>query len=291
LAAIYHKTKVVKVMAIISAILIHFLGHKIPLWFTRQKMKCVRVKGGWQQIYFEMSGALFDFLVAFLILTLVGLMTKDIYLLNENIIYGLNFNQNAQKLGFENGDKILAVNDKLIVEYDDILENITASKGEVRISIKREDYDTVIVFSDKDKLDLIGDGTSPFIPRLNADTVFNSQIDLIFSERQRSLSKSLAYFPDAIGGISGLFAPQPGIVYSIPVKVTDLRSFLHWLGWILIMLGFLNLLPIPGLDFGNSLIAIIETKRKIKFNPRRIRIVRYCCVGIVSILLVIFFLY
>jgi regulator of sigma E protease len=254
-------------------------------------MKNVRAKGGWKQIYFEMSGVIFDFIVAFLILTLVGLFTKERFLLNENIVYGLNFNQNSKNLGFENGDKILAVNDKLIIEYDDILEHITASKGEVRIGLKRENYDTVIVFSEKEKLDLIVDGTPPFMPRLNADTVFNSRIDLVLNERQRSLSKSLALFPEAIKNMAGLIAPQPGTGYAIPDKVTDLKSFFNLLGWFIIIIGFLNLLPIPRLDLGNALISIIETKRKTKFNPKRMRIVRYVCFGIFSVMVIFFFIY
>lgn len=278
-------------MIIIIALIIHLLGHKIPLWITRQQMKNVRAKGGWKQIYFEMSGVIFDFIVAFLILTLVGLFTKERFLLNENIVYGLNFNQNSKNLGFENGDKILAVNDKLIIEYDDILEHITASKGEVRIGLKRENYDTVIVFSEKEKLDLIVDGTPPFMPRLNADTVFNSRIDLVLNERQRSLSKSLALFPEAIKNMAGLIAPQPGTGYAIPDKVTDLKSFFNLLGWFIIIIGFLNLLPIPRLDLGNALISIIETKRKTKFNPKRMRIVRYVCFGIFSVMVIFFFIY
>jgi membrane-associated protease RseP (regulator of RpoE activity) len=91
--------------------------------------------------------------------------------------------------------------------------------------------------------------------------------------------------------MAGLIAPQPGTGYAIPDKVTDLKSFFNLLGWFIIIIGFLNLLPIPRLDLGNALISIIETKRKTKFNPKRMRIVRYVCFGIFSVMVIFFFIY
>jgi membrane-associated protease RseP (regulator of RpoE activity) len=278
---------------ILIALLFFILGHKIPLWITGQKMFDIRAKGGLRQIFFEMSGVLFVFLNALLILTIVGLSTKERYLLNENVIYGLNFSQSAKKLGFKNGDKIVSVNDKEVVEFNDILEDILFSYGEVRIGMTRENYDTAIILTDKDKFGLIREGTTPFIPRLNADTTFNPRNDLIYSERQRSFLKSLSFFPMTIKQVYRLFAPRKykGIGGFPILKVTNLASFLHLISWNLIFIGFLNLLPIPGLDLGNTSIALIEAIRKRKFNFKRIKIVRYVCIGIISLLMIFIILY
>ena len=278
---------------ILLALLLFILGHKIPLWITGQKMIDIRAKDGLRQIFFEVSGVLFVFLIAFLILTIVGLSTKERYLLNKNVIYGLNFSQSAKNFGFKNGDKIVTVDDKKVVEFNDILEDILFTYGEVRIGITRENLDTVIILTDKDKFGLIREGTTSFMPRLNADTTFNSQNDLVYSERQRSLSKSLSFFPMTIKQVFRLLAPKKykGIGGFPILKVTNLVSFMHLISWNLVFIGFINLLPIPGLDLGNTSIAIIEALRKRKFNNKRIKIVRYVCIGIISLLMIFIILY
>lgn len=278
---------------ILLALLFLILGHKIPLWITRQKMIDIRVKDGLRQIFFEVSGVLFVFLIAFLILFIVGLSTKERYLLNKNVIYGLNFSQSAKNFGFKNGDKIVTVNNKEVVEFNDILEDILFAYGEVKIGITRENYDSVIILTDKDKFGLIREGTTSFMPRLNADTTFNPQNDLVYSERQRSFSKSLSFFPMTIKQVFGLFAPKEykGIGGFPILKVTNLASFMYLISWNLIFIGFLNLLPIPGLDLGNTCIALIEAIRKRKFNYKRIKIVRYVCIGIISLLMIFIILY
>ena len=70
-------------MMILIALAIHLLGHKVPVWISGYKMQDARDKGGWMRIYFEMSGVLFDFLIAFLLLTFVGMSTNERYLLND----------------------------------------------------------------------------------------------------------------------------------------------------------------------------------------------------------------
>ncbi len=110
-----------------------------------------------------------------MILTIVGLSTKERYLLNENVIYGLNFSQPAKDLGFKNGDKIVSINDKEIVEFNEILEDMLYAYGDVKVGIVRENYDKAIVLSNKEIFGLIKEGTTSFMPRLNADTVFNTQ--------------------------------------------------------------------------------------------------------------------
>lgn len=280
-------------MMILLALLLFILGHKIPLWITGQKMIDIRAKGGLRQIFFELSGVFFVFLSAFLILTIVGLSTKEKYLLNENVIYGLNFNQPAKNLGFKNGDKIVTVNDKEIVEFTEILENMLFSFEDVRIGIVRENNDTVIILTSKEIFGLFKEGTTPFWPRLNADTIFNPRNDLIYNERQRSFTKSLSFFPMTIRQVFRLIAPgkYKGIGGFPILEVTNLTSFMHKFSWNLIFLGFLNLLPIPGLDFGNTCIALTETIRKRKFNPKRVKLVRYICIGIISLLIISIIIY
>ena len=123
-------------MIFFLVLLSHILGHKIPLWITGQKMRDIRAKGGLKQIFFEMSGVVFVFTLAFIVLTLDGLTTKETYLLNKNVTHGLYFNQNAKDLGFNNGDKIISVNDEPTVEYNEIIEEILNSVCQTRIGVR-----------------------------------------------------------------------------------------------------------------------------------------------------------
>jgi regulator of sigma E protease len=278
---------------IIIALLLFLLGHKIPIWITGQKMSEIRANGGLRQIFIELSGVLFVFLAAFLILTIVGLSTKERYLLNENVIYGLNFSKPAKDLGFKNGDKIASINDKEIVEFNEILEDMLYAYGDVRVGITRDDNDSTIVLTNIEIFGLIKEGTTPFMPRLNADTMFNTRNDLVYNERKRSFSKSLSFFPMTVRQVFKLFAHKKykGIGGFPILKVTNIVSFVHLISWNLIFFGFLNLLPIPGLDLGNVSIALIETIRKRKFNGKRIKIVRCVCIGIITLLILSIIIY
>lgn len=274
---------------ILIALVTHILGHKLPLWLTSQKMSDIRAKGGLKQIYFELSGVIFDFIIAFIILTIVGLTTKEEYLLNKNILYGLTFNQTAKDLGFKDGDKIISVDEVEIIEFDDISEYIVGAKGDVTVSIKRITLDTTIVLSDNDKIELYKDGSFPISPRLITDSAGFLRNNLTFNERQRSLTESFEFFPKTVKIFFQLFVPWDEEKGGAITLVSYL-PLLHQIGYTLILFGFLNLLPIPGLDVGNTFIALIEAIRKRKYNPKWVRNLRYVCIGIISVLILFIFL-
>lgn len=275
-------------MILLIAVLIYILGLKIPLWLTGKRIIDVRINGGIKQVFFELSGVIFVFLAAFIMLTVVGLTTKERYLLNDNAIFGLNFSQPAKNVGFKNGDKIVSINDKKVVEFTDIFEDMLYAFNDVKIGIIRDKKDTIIELTNKEVFQLFEGGVTPFIPRLNSDTVFNARNDLTYSERKRSLSKSLSLFPLSVTQFFKLFAPKESIAYGgFPTqRIASLESFIHVLCVSLTFLGFLNLLPIPGLGFGNTCIALIETIRKRKFNTKRVQFVRYVCVGVISLIMI-----
>ena len=169
--------------------------------------------------------------------------------------------------------------------FEEVVHGVEAGpmlieKGKVRIAVRRNTQDTTIVLSDHEELDLFKDGWSHFMPMLNTDSAGNLIYDLNFKERQRSLTESFEYFPKTVKIFFQYFTPIGSFTL-----VSNL-STLHQLGYAMILLGFLNLLPIPGLALGNTCIALIETIRKKKFNPKLIRNLRYICIGIISLFLI-----
>tara|TARA_R110002050_G_scaffold117860_3_gene234840 strand:- start:3336 stop:4187 length:852 start_codon:yes stop_codon:yes gene_type:complete len=281
-------------MILLTALLIFFLGIKIPLWLLGKKIQDVRTEGGLKQILFELSGLFFAFFMAFMINMVIGLTTKERYLLTENMVYGLNFSQAAKALGFEDGDKIISINGKELIVYDTILSSIVSQYGDVRIGLARNNNDTAIVLNDLELYKLLIDGDEPpFTPILTDDTVNNQGNDLIYSERDRDFSEAVSFFTMSVEYVfkfaSQMIGKREG-EYVI-LEVVDLKSFMHQTSLMLVLLGFLNLLPIPGLGVGNAMIALIENRRRKRFNPKMMKWLRYAGVGLISLLLIIRIVY
>jgi membrane-associated protease RseP (regulator of RpoE activity) len=280
-------------MILLTALLIFFIGHKIPLWLTGKKMQDVRAEGGLKQILFELSGLFFIFLIAFIINMVIGITTKERYLLNENIVYGLNFSQPAKALGFEDGDKIVSINGEKVIVFDKILSHILSEYGDIKIGISRNDSDTAIVLMDLELYRLFIDGEQPFTPILTEDTIYNLGNDLIYSERERDLGEAISFFTMSVEYVYKLIFPvdgEEGVEYVI-IDVFNLQGLIYKTSLGLIFLGFLNLLPLPGLNLGNAIIALIEIKRSKKFNPKMMNWLRYAGVGVISLLLIINIVY
>mgnify|MGYP001261247399 CR=1 FL=1 len=182
----------------------------------------------------------------------------------------------SDKAGIPSGSYIIKMNDTIIKEWDDI----------VTFLLNNQNKELLIEYEFNNTLNQVGitpiDGKIGIIPSMNKINIIPENIifkNMTLSESFISafkkpisdLSLQLWGFGQIISGNMGF----DGI--GGPVKITQEAGkaarygtpyFLGFMATISTILGFMNILPIPGLDGGHAFMTIIEgvTRRKIPIN-------------------------
>lgn len=77
-----------------------------------------RSKPAWQRLLIMVGGVLFNFILALFIYAMVLFTWGDSYYNVQDATYGMEFNENAKSLGFQDGDIILRTEDKELSRYN-----------------------------------------------------------------------------------------------------------------------------------------------------------------------------
>lgn len=280
---------------IIIALIFHKLGHYIPLWICKEKFKDLRAKFEWRLYLFEMNGVIMNFILAFLIILTITLSSKEKYLLNENAIFGIECSDFAKEIGFENGDKIISINHKKVDRFSDISRTIILENGDVEVEIQRGKMQKTIIVKNTSKLHIIKSHSELFLPKLRPDSITDLSVNYLkFNERKEGINDAFRTFSTMFIIVKSYITPSQaqkdiGLIKLDGAK--DLKGYLFLLALSLVFIGLINLIPLPGLDAGNTIIALIEKARKRKFNERTLRIIRIVCSSmLVIIILALIFL-
>lgn len=113
-----------------------------------------RSKPAWQRLIIMVGGVTVNVILAIIIYAGMMMHYGEQYLPNENITYGLTADSTAQKLGFRNGDKILAVGDKKIEKFNEISLEILLAESPI-VKVEREGKAIEIQVKDEDKKAII----------------------------------------------------------------------------------------------------------------------------------------
>jgi regulator of sigma E protease len=110
-----------------------------------------RTKPAWQRLLIMLGGVLFNVILAFFIY--VGMLTcwGEEYLANKDAVHGVSCDTVALKMGFRDGDKVLAINGKPIDAFSDIQRrmtlyremDITLQRGNETVTISPDYYENV----------------------------------------------------------------------------------------------------------------------------------------------------
>ncbi len=93
-----------------------------------------RSKPAWQRLIIMIGGVTVNVLLAFVIYAMILMVWGDKNIKVDSLKYGISFNDPLFKdLGFQNGDKILAVDGKPVIEYTDVLKKILIADSSVTI--------------------------------------------------------------------------------------------------------------------------------------------------------------
>jgi regulator of sigma E protease len=110
-----------------------------------------RSKPAWQRLIIMLGGVTVNILLAFVIYAGILMTWGEKKIPASSLKYGLTFNDSLfNDLGFKNGDKVLAVDGKPVVEYTDILKKILVVNKDV--TVERDGKETILNMP----VDLIG---------------------------------------------------------------------------------------------------------------------------------------
>lgn len=83
-----------------------------------------RAKPAWQRLLIMLGGVMVNVILAFVIYILVLYTWGDTYLPSENLKYGVVCNEVFQEMGMQNGDKILALDDRKTEDFFKIISDV-----------------------------------------------------------------------------------------------------------------------------------------------------------------------
>ena len=93
-----------------------------------------RSKPAWQRLIIMIGGVTVNILLAFIIYAMILMVWGDKNIKADSLKYGIAFNDPIFKdLGFQNGDKIIAVDGKPVIEYTDIIKKLLLVNKDVTV--------------------------------------------------------------------------------------------------------------------------------------------------------------
>ena len=232
------------------------------------KDRRLNAKPAWQRFLVMFFGAGNNFILALLILFIIGLGWGAVS--NDAIVSELVKDGPAEKAGIEVGDKILKINGNKVKSNDD-----------VAIYIQIESKDKPITFTvdrDGSKKDI---KVKPVKEEVEGNTIY--RVGIMSSGKvehgflasiKYSFTKMGSLFRQMIITLKGLFTgglsvkqlSGPVGIYNVigTQREAGIQNILYLIALLSVNVGFINLLPLPAFDGGRILFLIIE---KIKGSP------------------------
>ncbi len=179
----------------------------------------------------------------------------------------------AMEAGIKKGDKILAIDDKEINDFDEVRSAIATGNGrEMLIKILRADQTLEIKLTPKIQLRKDAFGFDVKIPTLGVGASELSHQDLnILQSFGHSITETYKISIEIFKGIKDLIIGKRDIKeLSGPIKIAQysgksvnigITATLWFMAMISLNLGIMNLLPIPMLDGGHLFYYLIELLR------------------------------
>ena len=97
----------------------------------------LRAKPAWQRLIVMVAGVFMNVVAAMVIYASILFTWGESYLLNENAVHGYAFSEAAKELGFEDRDKIVAIDGQTIDNAEDIGMTLLLSEADRNITVER----------------------------------------------------------------------------------------------------------------------------------------------------------
>ena len=228
-----------------------------------------------EKVWFTSGGVIFNFILAFLLFSLI-IYVDGINMPNEEPIIGnIIKDKPASILGLQKDDRIVKVNDYNISSWSDMSNHIHNNPNKtILLTWERDDVlikDSILVSS---TLTPYGDS----IGIIGIEPTFLNEKQGIVGSLKHGFIQMISWLILMSYTIFSFFTGQLGIEnFGGPILIASIAGEASQIGIIALInlmailsvnLGIINILPFPGLDGGHALIAIIEgiIGRRIPFK-------------------------
>lgn len=231
--------------------------------FNKQKI--------WKRFFTISAGVLMNFLLAFVIIFLYYCFAPMSYTIP--VVDQVVADSPAYEEGILPGDRLVSVDGVAIETTADVTEAIGANENEpISIVVEREDGQHTIVvtpeYDEEAQRSLIGIQFAQDYYRLNPweAMVAAGQYNVRAVRELIGAIGGMIFRGEGLDQVSGPL----GTIYVIQeqTRTGGFVMFISLMAFISINLGFMNLLPIPGLDGSRLVFLIIEAIRRKPVNPK-----------------------
>ena len=255
------------------------------------------------------AGPFFNFIFAILCFSVINGISYNYYTYSNKIILADELYENsssaAREAGLISGDTIISINGKEIKDFSQIIEEVSVRPDEdILIKVDRQGKElSFTVHSDLDKENGTGKigvaaDTKSLIMQSTPDYNFFQAIGHGFSDTFEYIGltfKSIAVLfkgvdlKNAVGGPARITemlgsTAKDGFSQGFLVGFISLANLMAVIS---ISLFIMNLLPVPVLDGGLILVALIEAISRRKVSPKvqyRIQFIGFAFIGILFII-------
>lgn len=245
-------------------------GEEADVDLKKYKGKNLQDKSVFQRFLVMVMGVGFNFIFAFLMLFMIGLIYTAPNL--TPVLNEVSYNSPASVAGLEKGDKILEINGHKVKYFDDIFVYLTIEDLSNPVSFKVEKQDnsevTYVVIPEK----IVENDTEKYY--IGISTRVNETNKGFIASLRYAIDQENAYFKQMFIVLKGLFTGNipvnslsgPVGIYNIvgQVRTQGLASVMNLIALLCINVGVINLIPFPAFDGGRILFLIIE---KLKGSP------------------------
>ena len=208
----------------------------------------------------------------------------------------------AARAGLKSGDEILTVNGKNVEFWDDARERVNdagAASTQCTIHVRRDgkEVDASLVPEKREGEDALGDKVERYVigivPTGEETTRRRGPVEALgFAYREVKESASIVgrslkkLFTGAVAPSKAMGGPIALAQISGAAAEMGLATFLRFIGIISIMLGMMNLLPIPITDGGQTVVAGVECVRGKPMSTRAEQALNYVGLAMIVLLFV-----
>ncbi|MFJ7730402.1 RIP metalloprotease RseP [Lysinibacillus sp. NPDC097231] len=238
------------------------------------------------------AGPLFNFILAFFIYLLIGLINGvPTY---EPIISDVVASDPAAQAGMLAGDKVTAIDGQAINKWQDLAKNVQDRPGEtINVTVERDGQTKSLTMAVKEMKDEnTGDVYGQIGVQYESPRVYNPLKAVVYGV-QETYSMTMRIFEllgmlitgkftiDALSGPVGIYKTTE------TVATWGIFALMNFAAMLSINLGIMNLLPLPALDGGRLLFFGFEAVRGKPIDRQKEGMVHFVGIVLLMILMVV----
>lgn len=212
-------------------------------------------KPAWKKAIIVVAGATMNLLLCILLLIIIALYTGNVTTTIDQVTDG----GPAARAGIQAGDQIVAIDQKPIEEWADIIEGIGAAEGQVEVKVNRDGQELTLTSqltksddgTDRQVIGIVPQREHSVLASITTGTVNTWNMTKLMGKTIKQLFTGEVSTKELTGPV--------GIVYT--VNDTAQYGFVYLLyltALISLNLAIVNMLPLPALDGGRLLFILVR---------------------------------